>query len=535
MEKIETPTVLQLIEQRSLVKLRVSSSQYEYISIYRLDLANFLTLPGSSEAMLFSIRSDVPLNEDAALLLEEIIRSRGYKDRLKLVEYSDATEEGLRIIHQFSRLADFRRSNFKKTDPLIRDLVDQFAATSSLASLNPYVQQGPVTGSRFFGRDNELSTLRLQTGKSFVISGMRRSGKTSLLMELSRRILLSQEANEIDVFINFETCQSIQSIPYTFLSRLAERLKAASPALSEWSDNLSDLANSRIWKDPKHLPRLENTIWKLVSTQIDASRIRFFFDEYDRVVSLERAYNHVFTRSLRDLVMRSKAPISKGRPFNGFLQFTFAGSKKLYEEVLSAGSPFHNLAERLHLHNFDLNTLTELVGKPLRDIRIEVKDSANVAQALLDITGGHPATAQHLLSLVVEDRSTEATRQIRAEDIRRVANNPMFLVPFKSILEMNLSSLGLFILAQMAINKREKINLDFIRGAGRARRVSFDENRVNIELEDLAESGYLQPFDFAAGHPTYKLAVPMVPKLFSQEDANHLLQILLNDKTCVAL
>lgn len=512
------------------------TSPYEHILFFVVDLADILVVPGASDAVFFTLSPDVALDSDVAGQLEEIIQARSYSDRIKYVEYFRASEEGLQILRQVPNLAPYSRlelAQLKKTASLKSFLADLLVKRVSLSALNPYTFQGPVTGSRFFGRGEELRTLRLQTGKSFVLSGVRRSGKTSLMMELKRQI--RPASGELAVFVNFETCQTAADVPYIVLRRLAEELKMGPSGLSEWSDNLLRLSSSRQWEQSQRLSHLVNSLWDLISSREEAHRIRFFFDEYDKVIVLEQSLDSVFTRAWRDLVMRARA-FAKGRGLTSFVQFIFAGTRKLYEEMLSPSSPFFNIgAERLLLPNFDLDTLNALVTRPLRELSVEVKDVARVAQVILEKTGGHPATTQHLMSLVVGDQQVEKTRSVGYEDVRRTAAKPEFLGLLRDSLAMNVSPLGRFILAQMVVNRRDRVNVDFIQGVGRRHAIQFDESPLNIELQDLANSGYLRSLDFIAGQSLYRLEVPVIQQVFSSDDVPKLVHEMLAKGVCTTL
>lgn len=510
------------------------TSPYSHIPFFVCDLADILILPGSTDAVLFALAPDIELDADVAGQLEEIIQVRSYRDRIKFVEYSCASEDGLQILRQVPNVAAYSRfelAQLKKTASLKSFLTGLLVKRVSLSALNPYTFQGPVTGSRFFGRDEELRTLRLQTGKSFVLSGVRRSGKTSLMMELQRQLRPAQ--NELSIFVNFETCQTLADVPYLVLRRLAEDLRAGPPGLSIWSDNLLRLSNSRQWQQPQHLSHLVATLWDLISSRDEAQRIRFFFDEYDRVITMEQRLDRVFTRGWRDLVTRARA-FARGR--SSFVQFIFAGSRLLYEEILSTSSPFFNIgAEPLLLQNFDIDTLTALVTRPMRELGVKVNDAWRVAQVLLEQTGGHPATTQHLMALVVSDPQVGKARSIDFEDIQRAAAKQEFLGLLRNTVAMNVSPLGRFILAQMAVSHRGKVNVDFIQGVSRRWAIKLDESSLNIELQDLSNSGYLRPLDFAAGQSLYALAVPVIQRIFSSDDVPKLVQDMLAMGICTTL
>ncbi|HXO43444.1 MAG TPA: hypothetical protein VN999_18485, partial [Thermoanaerobaculia bacterium] len=211
------------------------------------------------------------------------------------------------------------------------------------------------------------------------------------------------------------------------------------------------------------------------------------------------------------------------------------GTRKLYDEIVSEASPFFNFGvERLPLHNFLLDTLNALVVKPMHSLGIAVQDAAGVAQELIVQTGGHPATTQHLLSLVVTDPQVDRERTVSRDDVRRAAGKHEFLGLLRDTLNMNVSPLGRFILAQMTIVGKERVNADFVQGVGTRHAVHFEESQLDVELQDLANSGYLRALDFKRGQSQYELAVPVVQHLFSSDDIADLVHEMLDRKLCTA-
>lgn len=532
------PALKSILERFGINPISLSSP-YDHIALMALDLSELLILPGADSVVFFSLPPGIDCDQNIAAQIEEISQILGYRDKLKLLEYSKSTPEGLSALSQITGLASFSRTQLgllKKTTPLKTFLTNLLVQRSSLAALNPYTHQGPVTGRRFFGREDELRTLLLQSGKSFILSGVRRSGKTSLMLELIRRTQRDQTASEVSVFVNFETCQKITDLPYLVLRRLSDELPASSPALIERKKNLMWLASSPQWEKTNRLSHLAATLWDAISSLEGTHHIRFLFDEYDRAITLELPYDRIFTRVCRDLSMHTKDVSGRGRSFTGTLQFIFAGSRKLYEEIVSNSSPLFNIgAERLTLRNFDLATIISLVTRPLKELEVEVHDADSIGQALLELTGGHPATTQHLLSLMLKDPRVERTRSVGREDIHRAARMNEFLGLLRNTLEMNVSPLGRFILAQLAVTRREKVSARFVHGIGQRHSVRFDENMVNVELQDLADSGYLRALEFAAGESTYKLAVPVVQNLFTNDDLRPIVQELLAKRFCTSL
>jgi hypothetical protein len=73
------------------------------------------------------------------------------------------------------------------------ELLDMISAQIPISFLSPYETRAPVTGSRFFGREHEISRILSNPDTNHAILGIRRIGKTSLLREIER-ILFEREA-----------------------------------------------------------------------------------------------------------------------------------------------------------------------------------------------------------------------------------------------------------------------------------------------------------------------------------------------------
>lgn len=81
-----------------------------------------------------------------------------------------------------------------------------------LTTTNLYDQTLPVTGRDFFGRQDVLRemTKNLQEGRVSGVFGLRKTGKTSLVKELGRRVTIAREAQQIFVLRDLETLPSAE-------------------------------------------------------------------------------------------------------------------------------------------------------------------------------------------------------------------------------------------------------------------------------------------------------------------------------------
>jgi serine/threonine-protein kinase len=114
-----------------------------------------------------------------------------------------------------------------------------------VSAQNLYDQRDPVTGERFYGRAQLLRDLdrSLSQGTSHVgLFGLRRIGKTSVLLELERRLKLRQDV--APVFIDLERTSSA--------AHTAHQLGAALAALLAQRAGMSTEAARRLVRLPEH-------------------------------------------------------------------------------------------------------------------------------------------------------------------------------------------------------------------------------------------------------------------------------------------
>ncbi len=104
------------------------------------------------------------------------------------------------------------------------ELLDIISTQVPISFLSPYETRAPVTGSRFFGREQEISRILANPDTNQVILGIRRIGKTSLLRETER---LFNEREESDIFF----------FP-NFLERMSKQFKSKIIFLLDEIDNL---------------------------------------------------------------------------------------------------------------------------------------------------------------------------------------------------------------------------------------------------------------------------------------------------------
>ncbi|HEX4956371.1 MAG TPA: ATP-binding protein [Thermoanaerobaculia bacterium] len=521
------PSLLAALSAREFsVRLIPHRTVYPEILSHTVDLSAHFAFPAARDFVHFAVAPGTVLDEVVFEKLDEQINAYGFRDRLKIIEFTSIdsvarellASQPLTILLDRTQLSMALRS-LRALAPFLRRL---FASSVPFQILNPYVFRGPVTGLQFFGRENEIATLRAQAHRSFVISGARRSGKTSLLMETKRRLDSAGASDDKVVYLSFENCGEIADVP-----------RAIFNALSADFDGYRRLAESSRWVYTRNLPRLADHLWKYVQLQRQSTRVvRFFFDEYDSVIALERAHGRpTITSALREVLARHK---TSGRAKGGEeyrVQFAFSGTPVLYDELLSGGSPMFNFASKLQMNNFDLRTIEALLTQPLRDLEIRVPDPANVAQAILEITGGHPSTTQNLCATLVDEFPNEHGAEVTRGRVERTALHASFLGEFADSLNHNIAPLGRYILAQMARSKRALFDLEFFMRSATAHSIRLERPAVSKQLTDLKDSGYMTVVD-SAQHLQFKLAIATIQQVYRDSDPRDLVPEMLAAGQC---
>src|SRR5262249_5518848 len=118
----------------------------------------------------------------------------------------------------------FRRATQQWMDLLVEIAGKEAQAPAQLE--NPYRAGDPVTGSHFFDREQILDVLRTrtETGQSLRLIGHRRSGKTSILMQLSSRVT----EKYLPIYVTMErlaVATDAAELVYSILQRVSTRAR----------------------------------------------------------------------------------------------------------------------------------------------------------------------------------------------------------------------------------------------------------------------------------------------------------------------
>ena len=270
-------------------------------------------------------------------------------------------------------------------------LLDIVSAQVPISYLSPYETRAPVTGSRFFGREHEISRIQASPDTNHAILGIRRIGKTSLLRE-TERLLLEQEATARVVYLE---CSDLLSTD-DYIREVVRKL------------------------NPRELPRLElqkyvfffPNFLERMSKQFK-SKIIFLLDEIDNLVIMQRGDWELF-RMLR-------ASSNKGA-----CQYIIAGFREAMREQYMLDSPFYNFTQEIRLNEFTRQQARSLIVTPMENLRVRFKNEEEVISRIYEETAGHPNLIQYYCLILLRHLDQIGDREISPDSLIDVYSDEGF-------------------------------------------------------------------------------------------------------------
>jgi AAA+ ATPase superfamily predicted ATPase len=271
------------------------------------------------------------------------------------------------------------------------ELLDIVSAQVPISYLSPYETRAPVTGSRFFGREHEISRILANPDTNHAILGIRRIGKTSLLRE-TERILREQEESARVVYLE---CSDLLSTD-DYIREVVRKL------------------------NPRELPRLElqkyvfffPNFLERMSKQFK-SKIFFLLDEVDNLVIMQRGDWELF-RMLR-------ASSNKGA-----CQYIIAGFREAMREQYMLDSPFYNFTQEIRLSEFTRQQARSLIVTPMENLRVRFRNEEEVISRIYEETAGHPNLIQYYCLILLRQLDQTGGREISPDSLIDVYSDEGF-------------------------------------------------------------------------------------------------------------
>ena len=501
-------------------------SPHNDFQIYKMDLSRLLYFSGMDDIRYVEFPHESMTTEESHLAFSELITKFKWWLPIKIVLLPGESPELAQRLRALENVvviipADLQRvaESRNVTQPL-RDLIRNQLSPNRLIG---YQYNGAVTGTRFFGRESQLGTIIQQPDKSYIVTGTRMSGKTSLLMEAKRK-LEEVSAHAFDVRPNkiYVDCRR-----YSTFAGLINAI------LLEMEDRTS-FSNIERWESPQRWHVFYSYLRTFANGHPD-KRLYLFLDEYDQVLEIEKKDDPRITWNFRALFQANPTISASAQPTGqarGIIQFVIAGSKDLAIRAAQRESEFYNFVLPCKLSNFDLGTISTLLQRPMEELGFKISDPPLIAQQLLRESAGRPSSVQficyHLVTRLLETKKKILT----IAELREVVQGPKYMQYYDTTLHENTDLLQRFILATQSKGEERKITfsrdniLRQLEGFG----VYLDTAKLIHSLEDLVNSGFLVYDEYSVGELRYILSIPVIKRIFRPASLESFIRLMLNQQ-----
>ncbi|MGD8397529.1 MAG: AAA family ATPase [Anaerolineae bacterium] len=262
------------------------------------------------------------------------------------------------------------------------ELLDLISAQVPISNLAPYETRAPVTGSRFFGREYEISRIIGNPDTNHAVLGIRRIGKTSLLREVERILKENQDPAQV-VYLECSDLLTTED----YIREVVRKL------------------------NPRELPRLHMQKYVFFfpdflerMARARKSKLIFLLDEIDNLVLVQRGSWELFT------MLRASAN-------KGACQYIIAGFREAMREQYLLDSPFYNFAQEIRLNEFTRRQAHELIVTPMENLRVRIRNRDEVVGRIYEETAGQPNLIQYYCMILLRRLDHTGEREISPESL----------------------------------------------------------------------------------------------------------------------
>jgi hypothetical protein len=383
----EWPPLLRLFGDELGYTVRTSKQTLGY-SLFTIDLSAWKLRLSSQTTVIWVKQSDLQASSPKHLVqsLADVLRERSLSRQIVLVLLDGDSRPLLR--HTSSPIYNLVIIGSEEQEHVLQsrrpsgELLDLISAQIPISNLAPYETRTPVTGSRFFGREYEISRIVGSPDTNHAVLGIRRIGKTSLLRETER--LLKEDDNPAHIV--YLECSDLLSTD-DYIREVVRKL------------------------NPRELPRLHlqkyifffpDFLERMARAQ--KSKIIFLLDEVDNLVIMQRGSWELF-RMLR-------ASANKGA-----CQYIIAGFREAMREQYLLDSPFYNFAQEIRLSEFTRRQASEMIVTPMENLRVRIKSKDDVIGRIYEETAGQPNLIQYYCMILLRQLDRTGRREISPDSL----------------------------------------------------------------------------------------------------------------------
>lgn len=354
------------------------------------------------------------------------------------------------------------------------ELRDLISAQLPISTLAPYETAAPITGSRFFGRDYEISKILANLDTNHIILGIRRIGKTSLLKEIERHLREDKTDLETPHIVYLDCSDLLNSDDY--IQAVVHKL------------------------NPKELPRLHLQNYSFYfpdflerMQRMHKSKIIFLLDEIDNLIIMQHGRWELF-RMLR--ASSNKGPC----------QYIMAGFREAMQARSSQETPFFNFAQEIRLNEFNRQQAQDLIVIPMENLGVHFKNKDDVVGRIYQETAGHPNLIQYYCTILLRRLDQTGEREIGPNSLIDVYRDEGFknhlLTSFMQNTKNREKTLVYALLRETGGNRSSGFTQAYMDAALRKRGVNLTQSAIEESCNVLKLAGILyqkgKDFDFTS-------------------------------------
>jgi hypothetical protein len=464
MDKVLPPFLRRLSEELGYQVHRTKAALgYE---LFAIDLSAWKLRLSSEAPVIWAQKTDLEAStpQHLAQSLLDVARERSLDRQITLV-LLDGEGQPLRgylssPLHCFVVLGCAEQEQVLQSRRPSGELLDLISAQVPISSLAPYETRAPVTGSRFFGREYEVSRIIGNPDTNHAILGIRRIGKTSLLREVER--LFREQEEEASVI--YLDCSDLLTTD-DYIREVVRKL------------------------NPRELPRLQMQQYVFYfpdflerMARAQKRKITFCLDEIDNLVVRQRGDWELF-RMLR-------ASSNKGA-----CRYILAGFREAMHEQYLLDSPFYNFAQEVRLSEFTRRQAHDLIVTPMENLRVRFRNKDEVVGRIYEETAGHPNLIQYYCTILLRRLDQTGEREIGPESLIDVYADEGFrshlLTSFMQNTKNREKALVYAVLASLEEAQGRGFSHPYIDAALRRRGIVLPQDAIDAACNVLTLAGVL--------------------------------------------
>jgi len=459
------PPLLRLLSDELGYTVRPGKTTLGY-ELFFVDLSSWKLRLSSHTPVIWVKRDDLQSSSPKHLVqsLGDVLRERGLSRQIVLVLVEGRSQPILghttSPIYNLVIIGAEEQDQVRESRRPSGELLDLISAQIPISTLAPYETRAPVTGSRFFGREYEISRIVGNPDTNHAILGIRRIGKTSLLRE-TERILREDEDPARVVYLE---CSDLLSTD-DYIREVVRKL------------------------NPRELPRLHMQKYVFFfpdflerMSRVQKSKIIFLLDEVDNLVIMQRGSWDLF-RMLR-------ASANKGA-----CQYIIAGFREAMQEQYMLDSPFYNFAQEIRLSEFTRRQANDLIVTPLENLRVRIKNKDQVVGRIYEETAGQPNLIQYYCTILLRRLDRTGEREISPDSLIDVYSDEGFkshlLTSFMQNTENREKALVYAVLMSMEEPSSRGFSHPFIDAALRKRGIVVPQDDIDQSCSVLTLAGVI--------------------------------------------